>query len=462
MITPRVPTVDEPRPFDPHELFFSLTTPQGVIKCGNRVFTRVAGYSESELEGKPHSVIRHPDMPRCVFRLLWDYLDDGKTVAAYVKNLASDGRYYWVLAVVTPCRDGYLSVRLNPSTEFFAAAKAAYAETLEIESSVERTDGKQVAIERSLPHLADLISQAGFDSYDEFMRAALRAELDARQTHINDTSLVADVATPQSAKLIELHKKLEGLRQNLDKVFRSLDVFERLSDELTTKQRNMAELAPSLNILALNAHLAASQLGDEGAVLSVVSKSLGARSKEADRRIVNLMDRMRPVCDSARGVAFDVEVAQIESQVCEAFVRELLEDSDAVSPSVRLSLDELISELCSRVQSLLLMLSQLRLDVDAMVVAGKELVSHVAQMKTAQLNGKIDVASRQNAQGFQAIFDDIAAIIDESREDCGEAIDLLLTTREQLDSLLELKAPLETGLRDTRFETDEILGLVGA
>ncbi|MEO1498445.1 MAG: PAS domain-containing protein [Planctomycetota bacterium] len=461
MITPRVQPINEPRWFEPHELFFSLTDEKGVIRYGNRVFTRVSGYPEHDLVGKPHSLIRHPDVPRCVFRLLWDYLDAGKTIAAYVKNLAADGRYYWVLAVVTPCRDGYLSVRLNPSTPYFEAVKAAYAETLKIESSVECIDGKQAAIDRSLPHLARMLADHGFKSYDEFMRTALKAELEARGelTVAGDPPVMSDAAGAD--RLVELHASLERLNEHLQGVFESLGVFERLSSQLTTKQRAMGELAPSLNILALNAHIAASQLGEEGAVLSVVSKSLGERSKEADRLIVRLMERMEPVCDAARGVAFEVEVAQIEAQVCEAFARELLDDGETVSPGVTLSLDELISELCERVRSVLRTLTQLRIDVESMVTAANDLIGRVVQMKTAQLNGKIDVASRSGAAGFNAIFEDIAAIIDEARTDCSDSIELLASTRDQLDDLLKLEGPLEAELREARYETDAIVSVAG-
>ena len=137
MITARVTPINEARHFAPHELFFSLTDDKGRIHYGNQVFTRVSGYEEHQLLGQPHNLIRHPDMPRGVFRLFWDYLGAQKTIAAYVKNLAADGRYYWVLAVATPSRDGYLSVRLNPSSQFFDLVKKAYAGTLAIESPLE-------------------------------------------------------------------------------------------------------------------------------------------------------------------------------------------------------------------------------------------------------------------------------------------------------------------------------------
>ncbi len=86
-------------------LIVSKTNLSGRITYANDVFCRVAGYSEAELLGQPHSIIRHPDMPRAVFKYLWDTVLDGREVFAYVKNAAKSGDFYWVFAHVTPSRD---------------------------------------------------------------------------------------------------------------------------------------------------------------------------------------------------------------------------------------------------------------------------------------------------------------------------------------------------------------------
>jgi PAS domain S-box-containing protein len=90
------------RTFGDEEIIVSKTDPKGFITYANDVFMRVSGYDEADLMGKPHNVIRHPDMPRCVFKLLWDTIAGGDEIFAYVLNMASDGAHYWVLAHVTP------------------------------------------------------------------------------------------------------------------------------------------------------------------------------------------------------------------------------------------------------------------------------------------------------------------------------------------------------------------------
>ena len=88
--------------FDTADIIVSKTNLKGKITYANTAFCTVSGYSLPELIGAPHSLIRHPDMPRAVFKLLWDTIQDGHEVFAYVKNLAKSGAYYWVFAHVTP------------------------------------------------------------------------------------------------------------------------------------------------------------------------------------------------------------------------------------------------------------------------------------------------------------------------------------------------------------------------
>lgn len=103
------------------ELIVSRTDTRGVIQYANQTFLDVSGYSEAELLGRPHSIIRHPDMPRCVFKLLWQEIQAGNEIFAFVKNACKNGGHYWVLAYVTPDWDaynrivGYFSVRRMPS-----------------------------------------------------------------------------------------------------------------------------------------------------------------------------------------------------------------------------------------------------------------------------------------------------------------------------------------------------------
>jgi len=107
-------------PYPDGKLIVSTTTPDGVITHVNRSFVEMSGYTEEELVGAPHSILRHPDMPPAAFKDLWDTIERGDKWQGFVKNLRKDGGYYWVKATVIPnIRNGqlvaYTSVRRKPS-----------------------------------------------------------------------------------------------------------------------------------------------------------------------------------------------------------------------------------------------------------------------------------------------------------------------------------------------------------
>lgn len=158
--------------FDPSDIIVSKTDLKGRITYANRTFCDVCGYTEQKLLGQPHSIIRHPDMPRAVFKLLWDKLARGEEVFAYVKNLAKSGAYYWVYAHVTPSYDAahevvaFHSMRRVPDRAVVAEAIAPlYAQLLQIEQSHRNAKDGMAA---SFAAVEAMLAQKGV-SYDEFV-----------------------------------------------------------------------------------------------------------------------------------------------------------------------------------------------------------------------------------------------------------------------------------------------------
>ena len=148
------------------DFIVSKTDKSGKITYCNEIFMDMAMLSEKELLGKPHSIVRHPDMPKAVFKLLWDYIQKDEEIFAYVKNLSNDGSFYWVYANVTPSYDssgniiGYYSVRIKPSASALEIIKPLYEKMLSIENSS--------GVDASTQYLLDLLKEKGV-SYDEFI-----------------------------------------------------------------------------------------------------------------------------------------------------------------------------------------------------------------------------------------------------------------------------------------------------
>ncbi len=167
----RVAPTGRRRRFGTDEIIVSKTDLRGHITYANDVFVRVSGYAEEELLGAPHSIIRHPDMPRAVFHLLWETIERGDEIFALVNNLAADGAHYWVLAHITPSFDaahrivGYHSHRRCPDDGAIAAIEPLYRALL-TEERRQATAHAQVEAGRAL--LDRTLADAGV-GYEEFV-----------------------------------------------------------------------------------------------------------------------------------------------------------------------------------------------------------------------------------------------------------------------------------------------------
>ena len=153
-----------------NDFIVSKTDTRGKITYANQVFIRMSGYNEKELLGQPHNVIRHPNMPRCVFRLLWKTIMDKRECFAYVVNLSKDGSHYWVAAHVTPEITGgelvgYISVRRKPKPGVVQSViEPLYAKLLQAERTGDMEAGERL--------LNQILSEKGM-SYDAFIQPTL-------------------------------------------------------------------------------------------------------------------------------------------------------------------------------------------------------------------------------------------------------------------------------------------------
>lgn len=135
------------------EYIISTSDLKGRITSVNDVFVTYSGYGRDELINSPHSIVRHPDMPRAVFLLLWDTLISGEEFFGYVKNLCKDGSYYWVAAHILPEYDGsgntvsYRSVRRAPKRDTINLLEPLYAKMKSAEQGVPSTKAPQVGLE---------------------------------------------------------------------------------------------------------------------------------------------------------------------------------------------------------------------------------------------------------------------------------------------------------------------------
>ncbi len=147
------------------DFLVSKTDTKGRIVYANPSFIKITGFNEKELLGKPHNLIRHPQMPKIIFKLLWEEISNKREIFAYIKNMSKDGGFYWVYANVTASLDykgnivGYYSVRRKPNPKAIDIIKPIYEKLLSLE--------KNGDMNASQKYLTELLQEKGI-SYDEF------------------------------------------------------------------------------------------------------------------------------------------------------------------------------------------------------------------------------------------------------------------------------------------------------
>ncbi|MDG0817820.1 PAS domain-containing protein [Bdellovibrio svalbardensis] len=302
--------------FNADELFYSKTDFRGIIQSGNSVFVRVSEYPEEELLKRPHNVIRHPDMPRAVFALFWDFLKNQKVVAAYVKNKSKMGKYYWVFAMAFPMSDGYLSIRLKPSSPLFAQVKKVYEKmsAIEIETS---------AMEASSQYLhRTLAEELGFASYEEFMRGALEAELRSRDLALG----VQDKGLQVKWIADEVLRNVTYASQNcMDSVRTGFEVSSQFlvnMDGLLSQSQHIMKTCESVKMVTTNLTVASAKLGEPGKPLGVVAANLDKLTGEIAQCTKDLDEALKSFRQSAEDMCFTFGSSRFQIEMMDHLIRE--------------------------------------------------------------------------------------------------------------------------------------------
>ena len=291
--TPVTAATSEESFFDFPEFLFSRTDPRGVIEAGNSVFQRVSEFDWDKLKGAPHKIIRHPEMPTGVFWLFWKTLERRAHIGAYVLNRSKTGKPYWVFAIASPVPDGFISVRIKPSTDHFKRVKEIYAKLL----AAEKEEGLSPI--QSGRRLLSYIRDLGFRDYKSFQARALTEELAAIDTHCG---------RPKDQVLgnfAELSEAIEGFNQEAERV---VATFTRLST------------------VPWNLRLIASRIEPEGGPITAISANYASSAREVSEIVQSFStEGSGSVQRTQRAVIraeFLTGVARIQREVEEAVSRE--------------------------------------------------------------------------------------------------------------------------------------------
>lgn len=254
------------RTFGVEDIFFSTTDPKGVITHANDVFLRLAALDAASATGSAHNVIRHPEMPGGLFRLLWDELEAGRPVCAYMANQAVDGVRYDVLATVTPIEGGYLSVRLRPAVvDLERSVHRAYDVVTRRERELRETGGSRHAVaQQGADLLLAQLDELGFASAAEFTRHVLPREI---EEFIADLPPVRTGPAP-AGPLGTVLTSARALAASADSFAERLRDYENLALRVLQEREKIAPLV--------------AELSEIGAELSSIEAILGGDSEADD------------------------------------------------------------------------------------------------------------------------------------------------------------------------------------
>lgn len=238
MASSGVQPTGEQRDYDPSQMFFSTTDARGVIGTVNSTFVGLSRFSESELIGAPHSLIRHPDMPGAVFHIMWERLLGGRPMMGYIANLAKDGAHYLAFATVTPIDGGFISVRSAVTRpDLWGVISQVYAQTRASEIRW-RDDGlsKTEVASKGASEMSARLAAVGFATYDDVIRVMVPAEVDERRR-------LAPLTAPQTAPgemvhdvvsaIVNVDRELAAQRERYDDATAVASSLDKANAEFT-------------------------------------------------------------------------------------------------------------------------------------------------------------------------------------------------------------------------------------
>lgn len=436
------PTTSE-RAFNIEELFFSTTDGKGIIRSGNAVFARVSGCGEvQDMIGKPHNIVRHPDMPRAVFGLLWEYALSGRSIACYVKNMAIDGAFYWVIALIVPAPGGFLSVRFKPSTKHLEDVKALYAEMIAIERlHDEDTEDRKRGMELSRSYLHNHLRQSGFEDYDSFMQSVLPEEFAARDALLTSPGYThtlngkansgSQTGNGRNKNLTQMLERSHSIARELRGFFSIVDSFLSLNDKLRSESAYLLDMARSINLLSLNALIQCNRLGEAGQALAVIADRMAKLAAESTVTISETADAIKSVVATLREAAFAITAARLQVEMAVDFGEELsriraASDDEGNTMAAARTADDvktLISTSASGTRLMLDALPEANRTVSSLHAQADRLSTSLRMLGHVHVAGKVEAARADQTSQFAALFERVRNQVNDAQDELNGFLD---------------------------------------
>lgn len=288
--------------FTVKDILVSRTNDRGIILAANEVFETVSGYPWEKLHKAPHKIIRHPDMPKGVFWLLWNTLQAGNPIGAFVKNRSANGQHYWVYALVSPQREGYVSVRVKPTSAAVDLISEEYRKLLRAEQTQNLTP------EESAKVLLARIEEMGFSDYNDFM-----ASMAMEQTSARDKELGRE-AYDLSANMDMLTTLWSEVRKECETIFAGHQDIAHTPANLRVQAAQLREKGIPLSVIASNFTILAADINEMMDLFMKNAQEVG-RTLNLGKFLVSVEHVMEEVVDIFRAETADLPGMDLKEEI---------------------------------------------------------------------------------------------------------------------------------------------------
>ena len=407
-----------------NETFFSTTDERGVITSGNKVFSRTSGYALDELIGTAHNIVRHPDMPRCVFKMLWDCGQEGQPFMGYVKNLAKNGNHYWVFALIVSIPSGFLSVRIKPTTQVLDTIEVLYQRLVACENTA-LSDGRTLpeAMALSQEMLDREVETLGYESYQSFSRYSLNAEIKQRDEGLaaNDLRLFPEeLVVGQGGKanhLKAIYNQTFDTYDRLGSLLENLDTFSLIYDDIQGRQFTVQKVAEEFRLNALNANIASEPLGQLGVTIGTVTQFLHEYSTNLSQKVDALADNISITTVSIADIAAYLATARLQLEMLLSFLAEIVSSSTSPKEADRLlvmakDLRTAFSDTLERATSAI---RQVQRRLPELKDNKEEIRKLIVYLNVAQISGHTESMRIDEVDHLRSMFNDLRDRIDSAK-----------------------------------------------